>query len=82
MPLHGTRILRKVLSKKSKQESNEIHPQLVEERVESSNRLLRDAEEFVGAPRDGKRVRRQPNRYQALVAQVEEPSSFREEAQH
>ena len=39
---------------------------------------LRDIEEFVGAPRK----RRQPDRYQALVAQVEEPSSFQEAVQH
>ena len=44
--------------------------------------ILKDAEEFVGAPREGKRVWRQPDRYQALVAQVGEPSSFREVAQH
>eukprot|EP00253_Pinus_taeda_P032294 PITA_32294 len=43
---------------------------------------LRDAEEFVGDSRDEKRQRRQPNRYQALVAQVEEPSSSQEAVQH
>jgi len=43
---------------------------------------LRDAEEFVGAPRAEKRQRRQLDRYQALVAQVEEPSSFQEAVQH
>lgn len=43
---------------------------------------LRDAEEFVRAPRADKRQRKQPNRYQALVAQVEEPSSFQEAIQH
>lgn len=44
--------------------------------------ILRGAEEFVGAPRAEKRQHRQPNRYQALVAQVEELSSFREAIQH
>lgn len=43
---------------------------------------LKDAEEFVNAPRTDKRQRRQPNRYQALVAQVGEPSRFQEAAQH
>ena len=43
---------------------------------------LRDAEEFVGAPRIEKRQCRRPERYQALVAQVEEPSSFQEVVQH
>ena len=43
---------------------------------------LRDAEEFVGAPTAEKRQRTQPDRYQALVAQVEEPSSFQEVVQH
>ena len=38
--------------------------------------ILRDAEEFVGAPRNEKRQHRQPERYQDLVAQVGEPSSF------
>ena len=44
--------------------------------------ILRDAEEFFGAPRNEKRQRRQPERYQALVAQVGEHSSFREAVQH
>ena len=44
--------------------------------------ILKDAEEFVGAPRERKRIRKQPDRYQALVAQVGEPSTFREAAQH
>ena len=44
--------------------------------------ILKGAEEFFGAPRDGKRVQRQANRYQALVVQVGEPSSFQEAAQH
>ena len=44
--------------------------------------ILKDAEELVGAPREGKRIRKQPNIYWALVAQVGEPSSFREAAQH
>lgn len=43
---------------------------------------LRDTKEFVGAPITDKRQRRQLYRYQALVAQVEEPSSFQEVVQH
>eukprot|EP00253_Pinus_taeda_P012114 PITA_12114 len=43
---------------------------------------LKDAEEFVRAPRIDKRQYRQPDRYQALVAQFAEPSSFQEAAQH
>ena len=38
--------------------------------------ILRDVEDFIGAPRNDKRERRQPDNYQALVAQVGEPSSF------
>ena len=41
-----------------------------------------DVDNFVGALRDVKRQCKQPERYQTLVAQVEEPSSFREAAQH
>jgi len=44
--------------------------------------ILRDVEDFIGAPRNDKREHRQPNRYQALVAQVGEPSSFQEAVQH
>lgn len=44
--------------------------------------ILRDAEGFVGAPREGKGIRKQPDSYQALVAQVGETSTFREAAQH
>eukprot|EP00253_Pinus_taeda_P036386 PITA_36386 len=44
--------------------------------------ILRDAEDFFGAPRNEKRERRQSDRYQALVAQVGEPSSFQEVVQH
>ena len=45
--------------------------------------ILKDAEEFVEGPRNEKREeRKQPDRYQALVAQVGEPSSFQEVAQH
>lgn len=43
---------------------------------------LRDVEEFVGAPRTEKRQHTQPDRYQALVAHVEELSSFQEVFQH
>ena len=42
--------------------------------------ILKDAEDFVGVPRNEKRRCKQPERYQALVAQVGEPSSFREVA--
>ena len=41
-----------------------------------------DAENFIGEPRNSKRERKQPNRYQALVAQDGEPASFKEVAQH
>ena len=43
---------------------------------------LRDAKEFVRAPRTNKRQCRQLDKYQAFVAQVEEPSSFQESVQH
>eukprot|EP00253_Pinus_taeda_P004454 PITA_04454 len=43
---------------------------------------LKDAEEFVEAPRTDKKQRRQPDKYQALMAQVAEPPSFHKVAQH
>ena len=43
---------------------------------------MRDAEDFIGAPRNNKRERKQPDRYQALVARDGEPASFKEAAQH
>ena len=43
--------------------------------------ILKDAEDFVGIPRE-KRQHKKAKRYQALVAQVEELSSFREATQH
>eukprot|EP00253_Pinus_taeda_P032414 PITA_32414 len=44
--------------------------------------ILRDAEDFIGAPHNNKRERRERDRYQALVAQDGDPSSFQEAAQH
>ena len=44
--------------------------------------ILRDVEDFIGAPRNDKRKQTQPDRYQALVAQVGEPSSFQKIVQH
>ena len=41
-----------------------------------------DAEECVGAPRTKKRQCRKPDRYQALVENIEEPSSFQEVVKH
>ena len=43
--------------------------------------ILKDAEDLVENPRNEKRQRKQPERHQALVAQVGEPSSFWEAAQ-
>lgn len=43
---------------------------------------MRDAKEFIGALRTNKRDHRQLERYQALVAQVVEPSSYQGGAQH
>lgn len=43
---------------------------------------LRDIEEFIRAPRAEKRQHSKPDMYQALVAQVKEPSSFQEVVQH
>ena len=40
------------------------------------HQTLRDAKEFVGTHRMSKRQHRQPDSYQALVAQVAKPSSF------
>lgn len=44
--------------------------------------ILRDAEDVIDATRNDKMERRQPNRYQALIAQVREPSSFQEVVEH
>ena len=47
-----------------------------------AQQILRDAKNFIGTPRNGKRQHRPHDRYQALVAQVEEPSSFQEVVKH
>eukprot|EP00253_Pinus_taeda_P008926 PITA_08926 len=44
--------------------------------------ILQDAKDFIGAPRNNKRERKQPEKYQALVAQDGEPASFKEATQH
>eukprot|EP00253_Pinus_taeda_P006683 PITA_06683 len=44
--------------------------------------ILQDVEEFISAPRNNKRERKHPDRYQALVAQDGEPASFKEAVQH
>ena len=65
------------------QEGEQVNPPTTSGRTSRElQQTLRDVEEFVGAPRNAKRQRRQPDRYQALVAQVGEPSSFQEAAQH
>lgn len=43
---------------------------------------MKDAKEFVGAPRTSKRECMQLDKYQIFVAQVVEPSSFQESTQH
>jgi len=66
-----------------KQEGDLIEPPTNSGRTSREvQQTVRDAEEFVGAPRTNKRQCRQPDRYQAMVAQVEEPSSFQEFIQH
>ena len=50
--------------------------------IRELRQILRDVEELIRAPRTEKRQHRQPDRYQALVAQVGEPSSFHEAVQH
>eukprot|EP00253_Pinus_taeda_P004827 PITA_04827 len=40
------------------------------------------SEHFIGAPRNNKRERKQPDRYQALVAQDGEPAGFQGAAKH
>eukprot|EP00253_Pinus_taeda_P031780 PITA_31780 len=70
-------------TKQQEQEEELIKPPTTSGRASREVRqTLRDGEEFVGAPRTNKRRHRQPNRYQALVAQVTEPSRFHEAAQH
>ena len=65
------------------QEEEQLEPRTTSGRTSREVRqTLRDVEEFIGAPRAEKRQHRQPDRYQALVAQVKEPSSFCEAIQH
>ena len=65
-------------SSEEEQAREQVRPPTTNGRLSRElQQILRDAEEFVGAPRDGKRVRRQRDKYHALVAQVGEPSSFR-----
>ena len=67
----------KEISSEEEQVGEQANPPTTNGRTSRElQQILRDVEEFVGVPRDGKRVRRQPDRYQALVAQVGEPSSF------
>ena len=64
-------------------EGEQVNPPTTSGRTSRElQQVLRDAEEFIGAARNKKREHRQPYRYQALVAQVGEPSSFQEAAQH
>eukprot|EP00253_Pinus_taeda_P003147 PITA_03147 len=46
------------------------------------HQILRDAKDFISVPRNNQRERKQPDRYQALVAQDGEPASFQEATQH
>ena len=65
------------------QEGEQVDPPTIGGRTSRELwQILRDATDFVKAPQDVKRQRKQPKRYQTLVAQVGEPSSFQEEAQH
>eukprot|EP00253_Pinus_taeda_P021783 PITA_21783 len=43
--------------------------------------ILSDAKDFIGAPRNNKTERKQPDRYQAFVAQDGEPASFQQATQ-
>ena len=64
---------------KEVQEGEQVDPPTTSGRTSRElQQTLRDAEEFVGAPRNEKRQGRQPDRYQALVAQVGKPSTFQE----
>ena len=70
-------------SSDEEQEEEQVRPPITDGRPSRElQQILRDAEGFVGAPREGKRIRKQPDKYQALVAQVGEPCTLREEAQH
>ena len=65
------------------QEGEQMDPPTTRGRTRKELRqILRDEEEFVEAHRNENRQHRQLERYQALIVQVGEPSSFREAAQH
>jgi len=59
---------------------------LAERTSRELRQILHDAENFIeepnfiGEPRNSKRERKQPDRYQELVAQDGEPTSFKEAA--
>ena len=56
-------------SSNEEQEEEQVRPPTTDGRPSKElQQILRDAEGFVGTPREGKRIRKQPNRYQALVA--------------
>ena len=60
-----------VLREEDSQEEEHVYPPTTSGRTSRElQQILRDAEEFVGAPRNEKRQRRKPDIYQALVAQV------------
>ena len=71
------------MSPEDLQEGESINPPTTTGRTSRElQQILKDVEDFVGIPRNEKRQRKQLERYQASIAQVGEPSSFQEAAQH
>ena len=85
MPLQPTEVKNPSSGQEDSQDEEEERIEALASRGRTSKELhqiLRDAENFIGEPRNSKRERKQPGRYQALVAQDGEPASFKEAAQH
>ena len=84
-PLQSTKVKNSSSEQEDSQDEEEEQKKAPTGRGRTSRELrqiLRDAEDFISAPRNNKRERKQPDRYQALIAQDGEPASFKEAAQH
>lgn len=84
-PLQPTEVKNSSLGKEDSQDQEEELTEAPASRGKIRRELrqiLQDAKDFIDAPRNNKRERKQPDRYQALVAQYGEPTSFKDATQH
>eukprot|EP00253_Pinus_taeda_P032184 PITA_32184 len=85
MPLQPTEVKNSSSNQEDSQDEEEEQTEALADRGRTSRELrqiLHDAKNFIEEPRKNKREQKQPDRYQALLAQDGEPASFKEAAQH